>query len=111
MDQQTIKEGKTLALVSYIWLIGIIIAFFLNNEKRNPFVYFHIRQSLGLWLTMWALGLIITNFDSLMISISFLIFFGSLFVFAFVTCLGGKMHPVPLVGNFYQRIFASLGRQ
>jgi uncharacterized membrane protein len=110
MNEQTIKEGKTLALVSYIWLFGIIIAYFLNNDKRNPFVYFHVRQSLGIWLTMWAIGLIVTNFDNLMISIAFLIFFGVLFVYAFITCLGGKAYPIPLVGEFYQRIFSSLGK-
>ena len=109
MDNQTVEEGKTLALVSYIWLFGIIIAYFLNNDKKNSFVYFHVRQSLGLWLTLWAIGLIITNFDNQMLLWSFWIFFGALFVYAFATASSGKAYPIPLVGEFYQKIFAKLG--
>jgi hypothetical protein len=32
MTQQDIKEGKGLAIISYLALIGIIIAYFLNND-------------------------------------------------------------------------------
>ncbi len=109
MDNQTIEQGKTLALVSYIWLIGIVIAYYLNNDKKNPFVYFHVRQSLGLWLTLWAVGLVISNFDLITLSIAFWIFFGVLFIYAFTTASSGKKYPVPLVGEFYQKIFAKLG--
>ncbi len=109
MDQQTNEQGKTLALVSYIWLFGIVIAYFLNNDKKNPFVYFHVRQSLGLWLLLWASGLIVSNLDNFMLSIALWIFFGVLFIYAFVTASSGKAYPVPLVGAFFQKIFARLG--
>ena len=109
MDNQTIEQGKTLALVSYIWLIGIVIAYYSNNDKKNPFVYFHVRQSLGLWLSLWAIGLVISNFDMIALSIAFWLFFGVLFIYAFATASSGKVYPVPLVGKFYQKIFAKLG--
>ena len=56
MTDQTIQEGKTLAIVSYFTLIGTLIAFFMNNEKRNQFTAFHTRQALGLWLLEMILG-------------------------------------------------------
>ena len=38
-----------------------------------------------------------------------IIFFGVLFIYAFVTASSGKAYPVPLVGAFFQKIFARLG--
>ena len=37
MTQQDIDEGKGLAIVSYLAIIGIIIAYFMNSDKKNPF--------------------------------------------------------------------------
>ena len=34
MDQKTISEGKTMALISYITVIGLLIAFIVNNDKK-----------------------------------------------------------------------------
>ena len=48
MENHTIKEGKTAALISYIPVIGAPIAFFLNKNKQNYFASFHIRQTFGL---------------------------------------------------------------
>lgn len=101
-------NGKTAAIVSYLWLFGVIIAYYMNNEKRYPFASFHIRQSLGLWLTYMIIGYISGYFDSWMISISFLVFFGVLFLYAILTAITGKMIPVPLVGNLYQKVFKNL---
>ncbi len=110
MTEKTIEEGKTVALISYAWLFGVVIAFFMNNDKKNEFASFHIRQSLGLWLTFWAVGLIISNYDLIMLRLAFWIFFGVLFIYSFITAATGKAYPIPLVGNFYQKIFSSLGK-
>jgi hypothetical protein len=48
MANQSIKEGKTAALISYIPVIGAPIAFFINKNKHNYFASFHIRQTFGL---------------------------------------------------------------
>lgn len=48
MEQNTVEEGKTIAIISYITWIGTIIAFIMNNDKKNPFASFHIRQMVGL---------------------------------------------------------------
>ncbi len=48
MDNQIINEGKTNAVISYLTIIGTLIAFVLNNSKKNPFASFHIRQNVGL---------------------------------------------------------------
>jgi len=45
MEQSTIDEGKTIAIISYLTLIGLLIAFIMNNDKKNEFAKFHIGQS------------------------------------------------------------------
>lgn len=109
MSPEEISQGKTAAIISYFWLFGVIIAFYMNNDKKNEFSNFHIRQSLGLWLTYMIIGYMQGYFDSWMITTSFLIFFGVLFLFGIINAITGKYVPVPLLGNFYQKIFAKLG--
>ena len=109
MNSEEISQGKTASIVSYFWLFGVIIAFYMNNDKKNSFANFHIRQSLGLWLTYMIIGYVQGYFDNWMITTSFLVFFGVLFLFGIVNAISGKAIPVPLVGNFYQKIFAKLG--
>lgn len=57
MENQEIP-GKDIALISYITLFGLVIAFVMNNEKKHEFAKFHIRQSLGIVLSAFALGVI-----------------------------------------------------
>ena len=109
MTEETIEEGKSNAIISYLTIIGTIIAFYLNNDAKNEFASFHIRQSLGLWLTFFALGYIIGGFDSWLVTLGWYIFFGVLFIFGFMTAVTGRTQPTPILGTLYQKIFAGLG--
>ncbi|MBT8377035.1 MAG: hypothetical protein HKN99_03940 [Winogradskyella sp.] len=110
MNESTIKEGKTYAFVSYLTLIGTLIAFYMNQEKRNPFTSFHVRQSLGLWLLYLILGYVVSGFDSWMLSTSFWIFFAVLFFYGIVGALTGKEHKAPIIGDYFQKIFSTIGQ-
>ncbi|WP_248723398.1 hypothetical protein [Seonamhaeicola sp. ML3] len=112
MNQQDIERGKKNAIISYITIFGVIIAYFLNNEphKKSEFASFHIRQSLGLWLTFWALGYIVGSFDSWLVSSSFYLFFIVLLIYGLSSAIMGKIQIVPLVGNLYQKLFSNLGK-
>ncbi|WP_372752655.1 hypothetical protein [Mariniflexile sp.] len=112
MTEVDIEKGRKNAIISYITLFGVIIAYYLNNEVENKseFASFHIRQSLGLWLTFFALGYIIGSFDSWMITSGFYVFFAVLFIYGFTNALSKKHDPVPLIGEFYQKIFSNLGK-
>ena len=110
MTVQDINDGKSNAIISYLTIFGTIIAFYLNNEKKNAFASFHIRQALGLWLTFFVLGYIVGNFDSWLITFGFYMFFGVLFIYGFINAVSGKAQTVPLVGDLYQKWFSSLGR-
>ncbi len=110
MTDETILEGRSYAIISYITIIGTIIAFFMNNDKKHDFAYFHIRQALGLWLTFFALGYVVGIFDNWLITFAFWLFFGILFIYGFINAVAGKPQTVPIVGEFYQKIFSSIGK-
>lgn len=109
MNHQTIEEGRSHAIISYITIFGTIIAFFLNNDKKNPFASFHIRQALGLWLTFFALGYIVSVFDNWFITFAFWMFFGVLFIYGFINAVAGNPQTVPFLGKLFQKIFSSIG--
>ena len=99
-----IEKGKTAAITSYILIIGVFIAMSMNSgEEKNSFASFHIRQALGLSLIFISLGLIISNFDSLMISISMWIFLSVLWTYGIFSAINGETKPIPLLGNYFQK--------
>jgi len=102
MDLNTIEEGKTMAVISYITLIGLLIAFISNNDKNNSFTKFHIGQSLRAWI----FGLILYFFAILMVVTTGIGFFGYLgwggwilAILGIVNAVNGKTEALPLVGN------------
>lgn len=109
MANQNVEEGKGIAIISYLSIVGTIIAYFLNNDKKNSFASFHIRQALGLWIMFPLLGFVTSYFDSWFATFGFYMFFGVLFIYGFINAIGGKEQEVPLVGAFFQKLFASIG--
>ena len=111
MTEDTIEQGKPLAIVSYLWILGVIVAYFLNkNNNNNPFTNFHVRQSLGIWLTFHAFGIIVSTLDFSLVRLIFFFCFGVLLIYGFINAVAGNDQEVPLVGSLYQKVFASIGR-
>jgi uncharacterized membrane protein len=106
--KNTIEEGKTTAITAYILGIGVLIAMSMNAENKNSFASFHIRQGLGLTLSFISIGLIISNFNSMMITLPFWIFISTLWTYAIITAIKGQTEPVPLVGKLFQKLLASI---
>ena len=105
---KNIETGKTAAITSYILGIGVFIAMSMNSEDKNAFASFHIRQGLGITLTFISLGLIISHFDSLMISAPMWIFVLVLWSYGITSAIKGETRPVPLLGNFFQKWLSSI---
>ena len=105
----SIEKGKTAAITSYILIIGVFIAMSMNSgEEKNSFASFHIKQALGLSITFISLGLIISNFDSPMISISMWIFLSVLWTYGIFTAINGETKPIPLLGNYFQKWLSNI---
>ena len=108
MDLKTIEDGKSAAITSYILIVGVFIAMSMNSESKNPYASFHIRQALGLSITFISLGLIISNFDSMMISLPMWIFISVLWSYGLFSAINGTIKPLPLLGNFFQKGLKSI---
>lgn len=105
MNENTVFEGKTAAVLGYITFVGLIIAYFMNSESKNEFAAFHLRQSLGLTLSYFLIMIPLSILDIPMASFGFLIVFIALWLYGIVSAFQGKRQLVPVVGSFYQSIF------
>lgn len=100
--QSTLSEGKNIALIAHITLIGWIIALVMNNEKKNEYGSFYIRQVLGIML----LGLVCSFIP--IIGWFAWIFVLVLWVMSLIAALSGEKKPIFLLGTQFQEWFKSL---
>ncbi|MEA3447738.1 MAG: hypothetical protein U9Q98_04695 [Bacteroidota bacterium] len=95
-------DGKTTAIVAHITLIGWIIALVMNNNEKNEFASFYIRQLLGLFLAVLVLGWI--PIIGWLLSIAGFVFW----IMSLINAIQGEKKELPLVGHYFQEWFKSL---
>jgi len=105
----TVTEGKNIAVIAYITVIGLIIAFVMNNDKKNQFAAFHIKQSLGLALTGFALGVIgIIPIIGWLINIIGIFVLLYMWIMGLINAINGNEKVVPILGDKYAEWFKGL---
>lgn len=107
------ENSKTIAIISYITLIGWVVAIIMhNNEKeKSEFALFHIRQSLGLMLTFIAVPIaslviaFIPFINMLFAFVSVIVYIGVLilWILGLVAAVNNETKEVPLLGALYQK--------
>lgn len=100
-----IIEGKTIGIIAYLTVVGLIIAFVMNSEKKNEYAAYHIRQVLGLALTGLALGVVsIIPFLGWFISIIGAVLILIMWISGLMNALNGKAKPMPMpiLGKKYE---------
>jgi len=105
-------DTKTISWVSYLTIIGWIIAYvsYTNSNTKSQQAAFHLRQSLGLITSGFALY---AGFWMLVFIIPMLSFLISLvwialvilWVLGFIGALNGEEKTVPVVGIYFQQWF------
>ncbi len=107
-----VPEDKSVAIVSYLTLIGFIVAIVLHSSKKTRLGAFHLRQVLGFFLTGIAVGL--AQFILLFIPIvGWLAVFALwvsmlvLWVMGLIAAINGQLKPMPVVGPLYQKWFGT----
>lgn len=107
-----VAEDKTVAILSYLTLLGFIVGIVLNSSKKTRLGAFHLRQVLGFFLTL--IGVAVCQFVLVFIPIlgwlAILVLWCSMLVFwllGFIGAIRGQMTPMPLVGPMYQRWFGN----
>ncbi|WP_034670530.1 import component protein [Chryseobacterium populi] len=106
---------KTLAIVSYITIIGWLIVYFSykNQREKNSFVTYHLEQSLG----VFVFSLIVSVISGILMSAipTLSIFFSLiplipliLLVLGIINALNQVVKPVPVIGGYFEKKFTFL---
>ena len=102
-----VAEDRTVAIISYLTIIGFIAAIIMHGNRRTRLGAFHLRQTLGLVVTGIAGG-VAGVVPILGWIVGFMVMMGLivLWLLGFLSALRGDMRPVPILGEHYQRWFA-----
>ena len=102
------EEHKVNAMISHFTIIGTIVALMMNAEKKNEFVSFYTRQTLGLFLCFHLGAYFVGNFDSWIASTAYWAFFAILWLISFAGLMNNEMKLVPVLGEQFQKWFKGL---
>lgn len=100
-------EDKTVAILSYLTIIGFIIALIMHGQKKTQLGSYHLRQTLGFVITGFAMGIVgvipILGWLIVLVGMPVLFVF---WIMGLVSAIQGKLKPVPLIGEHFQKWFA-----
>ncbi|MEO8774674.1 MAG: hypothetical protein ABI371_10165 [Gelidibacter sp.] len=95
-------DGKNIALIAHLTLIGWIVAFVMNNNTKSEFASFYIRQMLGLMIC----GIILVFIPLVGWILNLGVFV--LWIISLIGALGGEKKVTPFLGPYFQDWFKSL---
>src|SRR5262249_14264492 len=100
----------TVAILSYITLVGFIAGIIIHSNKKTQLGSFHLRQSLGIFLTAIALGfgqipLLIIPILGHLCAFALWVGIFALWIMGLIGAVKGEMKPLPVVGEMYQKWF------
>lgn len=110
LDRETITNGKTMAIVAYLTIIGFIVAYIINRDKDNSFTKYHLRQGLGVGLSaiiapMFApLGLGLGAVLSSLLGLLCLV----MLITGVINAANGQTKPVIALGQFFEEWFEGI---
>jgi len=107
-------EDRTVAILTYVTIIGFIIAIVMHNGKKTALGAYHLRQGLGLFITalvIWIPCMIISvipvvNLAMVVVGPAVMIGLFVFWVMGLIAAVNGQQKPMPVVGEYYQKWFA-----
>jgi uncharacterized membrane protein len=96
----TATEDRTVAIVSYITIIGFLAAIFMHSSHKTQLGAFHLRQVLGIALTGLACGLLLAvPILGWIVWFLLTICLFMLWLLGLLAALRGDLRPVPILGE------------
>lgn len=106
-------DNKTLAIVSYITLIGWLVSYFNGKEKANSLLKYHLRQSLGLLIVSIIINVLLNIVVVILPSLSVLMYVSVLFfvllIIGIINAANEVEKPLPIIGKMFEGKFAFIG--
>ncbi|MBW2938000.1 hypothetical protein KXJ69_07775 [Aureisphaera sp. CAU 1614] len=109
MSETVSDNGKTVAIVSYLTLIGWIVAFIMHNNNKTELGAYHLRQMLGLLLLGITLSIIARVVGIPVVVWVLQIGVFALWIMGLIGAFNGEKKPVPLLGEQFQQWFKGIG--
>jgi uncharacterized membrane protein len=112
--QNNVDNGKTTAIVSYITIIGWLIAYFgMHQSKKTSLGSFHLRQSLLLYVIAIVYQIVVYIIAMLVPAIGMILSLGGLvflvlWIMGLIAAINGEEKPMPVIGAKAQEIFKSI---
>ncbi len=100
--KEVLSDGKNIAIIAHITIIGWIIALIMNGSNKTELGSFYIRQMLGL-----ALIAIIASWIPIFNLLMGLVLLVA-WIMSLVGAMGGQMKPTFLFGKQFQDWFKGL---
>ncbi|MCJ8154411.1 DUF4870 domain-containing protein [Chryseobacterium sp. SSA4.19] len=109
-------SNKTLAILSYITIIGWLVAYFNSKDKltKSDIVKYHLKQGLGFFIVSFVINIALSMITSLIPSLYFINFIGIvlfiLWIIGIMNAANQQKKPIPLIGKLFEGQFAFLER-
>ncbi|MBS1524689.1 MAG: hypothetical protein JST19_03505 [Bacteroidetes bacterium] len=119
----TTDNGKNVAIVSYLSIIGWLIAYFaMHNDKKTELGSYHLRQTLLFYIfsfgvyIVWSVIVTALIFSlslglaSIALLLNWIIYIGLfvLWIIGFIAAINGEKKPIPLIGDKAQTMFKGI---
>src|SRR5690606_31533625 len=106
---QNSMNAKTISIVSYITIIGWVIAYLQHrgNEPKSKLAAYHLGQGLGVFIFAVVLNIILRMIVSIVPSLTSVLSLVGLLphillIFGIITAANEALKPVPLIGKFFE---------
>lgn len=102
-------NNKTLSIVSYITLIGWLVAYFSGKDNADSLLKYHLKQSLGLLIVGVIFNIALVILVSLIPSLYFLGYMGYAFwvllIIGIINASNEVKKPLPVIGKMFEGKF------
>lgn len=104
--------NKTLAILSYVTIIGWLVSFFSssNQKPRTSLVVYHLKQGFGLFVVSIIFNIILRVVATIVPALSILGMVGWVFfifmIFGIINANNHQEKPIPIIGKMFENKFS-----
>ncbi|SEB36612.1 hypothetical protein SAMN04489761_0175 [Tenacibaculum sp. MAR_2009_124] len=102
------QDGKTNAIIGHFTIIGTIIAIVLNNNSKNEFTSFYIRQMIGLHILSFVNGWIVSQYIGGWAGTIIGILIFAFWLISFIGAINEQEKLIPFLGEQFQEWFKGI---
>ncbi|WP_300675526.1 DUF4870 domain-containing protein [Soonwooa sp.] len=100
-------DNKTLAIISYIPVLGWLFSFLVGKDKADNFLKFHLKQSLALFIFAILFNAVFFIIVMIVPSLYFLGYIGyvvwALVIIGIINAANDTEKPLPIIGEWAEK--------